>query len=102
VHDALSQHAAQLVNAWGDLFDLRHLFAHKFAGQADDYYWFYDGPVHQKPRPHHRFGKGATVPLTSGTGTQFDHDTVRLTLDDLRFYIGEGRDILKALDTAWP
>ena len=43
-----------------------------------------------------------TVPLTSGTGTQFDHDAVRLTIQDLDFYVREGRTILTALNTAWP
>lgn len=102
VTDTLAVTAPYLVDIWGDLYDLRHLFAHKFAGQADHYYWFYDGPTRTKPRPHHRFSEGVTVPLTSGTGTQFDHDRVCLTIQDLDFYVREGRTILTALSTAWP
>jgi hypothetical protein len=102
VHNALTAHAPHLLDTWGDVCDLRHLFAHKFAGQADDYYWYYDGPGHASPRPHYHFSQGATVSLTSRTGTQFQHDSIRLTIKDLEFYVEQGRAILTALDNAWP
>jgi len=51
---------------------------------------------------HHRFKEGLTVPLTSGTGTQFDRDVARLTLKDLEFYVSKGQEVLAALDAAWP
>jgi len=34
VSETLSMKAAHTVDVWGDIYDLRHLFAHKFAGQA--------------------------------------------------------------------
>jgi hypothetical protein len=102
VHDTLARKAPHVVDIWGDISDLRHLFAHKFAGQADDFYWFRDGPRRKNPRPHCRFSQGATVSLTSKTGTQFVNDAVRLTIQDLEFYIRQGEDILKTLNSEWP
>ena len=83
----------------GELDDLRNLFAHNLAGKADSFFF-------QKAtsRVHPRFQSGVTLQLLSGTNSKFDRrtDSVSLTIEDLRFYVAESRDILRALAVAWP
>jgi hypothetical protein len=59
-------------------------------------------PAKTQPRPHHRFTQpGLAVPLTSGTGSQFDGHSVKLTIVDLRYYVEQAVAILRALDPVW-
>jgi hypothetical protein len=55
--------------------DLRHLYAHNYAGDADDEYF---------GRPRHILARGAAVQLTCGA--EFDGWRIRLDLPHLRAY----------------
>lgn len=66
-----------------ELEDLRHLYAHNYAGDADDEYL---------ARPRHVLRGGAIVKLTCGA--QFDGRRIRLTLSGLRAYVNNVRDVL--------
>jgi hypothetical protein len=70
----------------GELEDLRHLYAHNFAGEADDIYF--------DPKwPRHILVRGSAVALTSGA--QFHGRGVQLGLADLRFYSGTVQSVLE-------
>ena len=58
-----------------ELEDLRHLYAHNYAGEADDVYF---------ERKRHILAPGTAVPLTCGA--QFDGRQARLDLSHLRMY----------------
>jgi hypothetical protein len=59
-----------------ELEDLRHLYAHNYAGEADDVYFAYS--------KRHVFTRGAATTLTCGA--QFDGWRVQLDLPHLRIY----------------
>lgn len=71
-----------------ELEDLRHLYAHNYAGDADDEYF---GTT--KPRRRHVFARGAIVPLVCGA--QFDGRRVQLDLPHLRVYARTVRGVLR-------
>ena len=80
---------ANLERILKELEDMRHLYAHNFAGIADAQYF--------KPnRKRHCFQRNTTYHLRSGA--YFDGRRLALTLEDLRFYIKHTRDILEYLD----
>jgi hypothetical protein len=69
---------------WKELDDMRHLYAHNFAGVADATYF--------KKRQRNYFQSG--IPYNLASGNIFDGHKLILTLDDLKFYIKGARDIL--------
>jgi hypothetical protein len=69
-----------------ELEDLRHLYAHNYAGEADDVYF---GPNHTR----HVLAR-AGITLTCGTA--FDGQRAQLTLSHLRHYCGVARRVLEA------
>lgn len=76
-----------------ELNDMRHLYAHNFAGVADAKYFDF-------PQPRSCFKDSTPYPLTSGN--RFDGQQLTLTLNDLKYYIQHTREILKHLDNVWP
>jgi hypothetical protein len=75
-----------------ELDDLRHLFAHNFAGVADHTYL----AVHEKQRRRLREGQ----PYSLSCGYQFNGvigERVTLTLTHFRYYITQARGILGSL-----
>jgi hypothetical protein len=71
-----------------ELEDLRHLYAHNYAGEADDEYF---GTT--APRRRHVLIRGAVVQLTCGG--QFDGQRVQLDLPHLRAYARTVRRVLE-------
>jgi hypothetical protein len=70
----------------GELEDLRHLYAHNFAGEADEVYF--------DPRQkRHLLARGSPVALTCGA--QFDGQRVQLNLSHLRMYLGTVQSLLE-------
>ncbi len=67
-----------------ELEDLRHLYAHNFAGQADTSYF---------SRPRHVLVPTTTVTLCCGA--QFDGQRVSLDIPHLRYYSDRGRDLIQ-------
>ena len=81
----------RLKRAWLEIDDLRHLYAHNFGGKADARY----------------FGRtrnclAAGTPYTFASGSNFDGRQLVLTVQDLDFYIDEGRAIVRHLDSTCP
>ena len=72
-----------------ELEDLRHLYAHNYAGEADDEYF---GPQ-ADPRRRHVLARGVPSQLTSGG--QFDGRRVQLDLPHLRAYAQSVRGLLQ-------
>lgn len=72
-----------------ELDDMRNLYAHNFAGVADDTYF--------KPQFTRNCFK-ASIPYTLTSGNRFDGQQLTLTLNDLKHYIQHTREILKHLD----
>jgi hypothetical protein len=68
-----------------ELEDIRHLYAHNYAGKADDEYF---------KRARHVFAAGVPTPLTCGA--QFNGSELLLGLPDLRFYCHLTRQVLEA------
>lgn len=75
-----------LSNAIAEIEDLRHLFAHNFAGLPDATYF---------TRRRHVLKDGASLTLSSRA--QFAGGRVSLQVDHLRYYAARGREILQAL-----
>ena len=71
-----------------ELEDLRHLYAHNYAGEADDEYF---GTA--APRRRHVLTRGAVVQLTCGR--QFDGQRIQLDLPHLRAYAHTVRSVLQ-------
>ena len=71
-----------------ELEDLRHLYAHNYAGEADDEYF---GTTTLRRR--HVLARGAIVQLTCGA--QFDGRRVQLDLPHLRVYAHAVRSVLQ-------
>jgi len=69
-----------------ELEDLRHLYAHNYAGDADDQYF-------DLRWRRHVLARGVVVPLLSGG--RFDGERVHLDLPQLRFYARAARDVLQ-------
>ncbi len=67
-----------------ELEDLRHLFAHNYAGEADAEYF---------ARPRHVLAQGADVHLTCGA--QFDGQRLHLDLPHLRMYAQTVQSLLQ-------
>jgi hypothetical protein len=65
-----------------ELEDLRHLYAHNYAGEADDEYL---------KRPRHILARGVQVKLTCGASFA----GVQLDLPDLRYYASAVRRVLQ-------
>jgi hypothetical protein len=71
-----------------ELEDLRHLYAHNYAGEADDEYF---GTT--TPRKRHVLARNTIVPLTCGA--QFDGRRVQLDLPHLRAYAHTVQNVLQ-------
>jgi hypothetical protein len=71
----------------GELEDIRHLFAHNFAGHADSTYF--------SKKQRHYLCDGSPVRFLSEA--TFDGTNIALTAKHLRFYAGQSRKILFAL-----
>ena len=69
-----------------ELEDLRHLYAHNYAGEADDEYF-------NPNRKRHALAYGVAKPLTSGT--QFDGRRLSLDLLHLRKYARTAQSVLE-------
>jgi hypothetical protein len=69
-----------------ELEDLRHLYAHNFAGEADDRYF---------SRPRHVFQQGVSAQLTCGA--RFKGSLVALDLPHLRYYAAMTKRVLEAV-----
>jgi len=67
-----------------ELEDLRHLYAHNYAGEADDVYF---------TRPRHLLTRNAVADLTCGA--QFDGRRVQLELSHLQFYSSTVKSVLE-------
>ena len=72
----------------GELEDLRHLYAHNYAGEADNEYF---GTA--APRRRHVLARGTVVQLTCGG--QFDGRRIQLDLPHLRAYANTVRTVLQ-------
>ena len=73
-----------------ELEDLRHLYAHNYAGEADDEYFRFGTTT---PRRRHVLDCGAIVQLTCGA--QFDGRRVQLALPHLRAYAHTVQSVLQ-------
>jgi hypothetical protein len=82
---ASGQLAGSRDQAIAELEDLRHMYAHNFAGHADPLYF---------GRPRHVLAAGVTKQLSSGMF--FDGSNVSMTASHLRFYAEHCRDILSS------
>ena len=71
-----------------ELEDLRHLYAHNYAGEADDEYF---GTT--VPRRRHVLARGKVAQLTCGA--QFDGQRIQLDLPHLRAYARVARAVLQ-------
>jgi hypothetical protein len=69
-----------------ELEDLRHLFAHNYAGQADAVYF---------RRPRHVLSSGKSVTLSSGAA--FDGTNLTLNQTHLRRYAEQSQQIVRTL-----
>lgn len=76
---------AAMVEAQYELDDLRHLFAHNFAGRADARYF--------AAKKRHVFAFGKVVPLSSGA--RFDGTYISLAISHLRYYADQAGEILR-------
>ena len=78
----------------GEIEDIRNLYAHNFAGLADDLYW-----RDTKGKPRHRwvFREGDRSSLPGGG--HFDGE-LHTSIQDLRTYVQEARRIIEALELA--
>jgi hypothetical protein len=69
-----------------ELEDVRHLFAHNYAGRADAEYF---------KKNRHELKSGVSVSLSSGA--KFDGASISLTVAHLRYYAGQAREIIGKL-----
>ncbi|HEY3058234.1 MAG TPA: hypothetical protein VGL99_04580 [Chloroflexota bacterium] len=83
--------APALLQAWLEIDDMRHLYAHNFAGLADQAYF-----------THPRNYLAAAIPYTLTSGNKFDGHHLVLRLQDLAFYVDRARLIVRDLDATWP
>jgi hypothetical protein len=81
----------QLIHVAEELHDMRMLYAHNFAGVADNGYF---------ARSRYCFKANISYDLTSGN--RFDGKQLTLTLNDLKHYIAQTKEILGHLDRAYP
>ena len=72
-----------------ELEDLRHLYAHNYAGEADPEYF----ATSKTTRTRHVLARGERVLLTSGV--EFDGERVKLELPHLRAYAQSARIVLQ-------
>ena len=70
-----------------EIEDVRHLFAHNYAGCADAVYF--------KKKKRHVLDSGVSVSLLSGA--MFDGANISLTAAHLRYYAGQSREIIRKL-----
>ena len=70
--------------SFAEIEDIRHLYAHNFAGHADKLYF---------SRPRHVLACGKQTPLSSGG--QFNGQRLQLDLPNLQFYSRIAQKILK-------
>lgn len=70
-----------------ELEDVRHLFAHNYAGHADAVYF--------GKKKRHILNSGVSVTLSSGA--MFDGANIALTAAHLRYYAGQSRGIIGKL-----
>jgi hypothetical protein len=70
-----------------ELEDVRHLFAHNYAGRADTVYF--------KKKKRHVLDSGVSVSLSSGA--LFDGANISLTAAHLRYYANQSREIIGKL-----
>jgi hypothetical protein len=73
-------------SALKEMEDLRHLFAHNYAGRADSVYFKWT---------RHVLHSGVSVSLSSGA--IFDGATIALTAAHLQYYAKQSRDIIGKL-----
>ena len=73
------------IDALQELDDLRHLYAHNYAGEVDIEY--------EKRRRRHVLIRGQATDLT--VGARFDGQWIPLNLDHLRQYAGVARAVLQ-------
>jgi hypothetical protein len=72
--------------ALNELEDVRHLFAHNYAGRADAEYF---------KKQRHVLASGVSVALSSGA--KFDGASISLTVAHLRYYAGQSRETIGKL-----
>jgi hypothetical protein len=70
-----------------ELEDVRHLFAHNYAGRADAVYF--------RKKKRHVLDSGVSVSLSSGA--MFDGANISLTAAHLRYYAGQSREVIGKL-----
>jgi hypothetical protein len=70
-------------SSFAEIEDIRHLYAHNFAGHADEQYFW---------RPRHVLASGTQTKLASGA--EFDGKRLQLDLSDLRFYSSFAQKVL--------
>jgi hypothetical protein len=71
--------------ALAEIEDVRHLFAHNYAGHADTVYF--------DKKPRHVLKSGVSVPLACGA--TFDGTNLSLNMGHLRFYVEQSRAIIE-------
>ncbi len=76
-----------VATAVAEIDDLRHLFAHNFAGDADELYFSLKHPRHVL-----RLG----TPLTLSSGAEFNGRRVVLQVGQLRYYADRATELLRA------
>lgn len=90
IHNRLASHAhATESSSLAELEDLRHLYAHNYAGEADTEY--FGTPM--APRRRHILARGVPSQLTAGG--HFDGERVQLDLPHLRAYAQSVRGVLQ-------
>lgn len=70
-----------------EMEDVRHLFAHNYAGRADAEYF--------NKKKRHVLKSGVSVSLSSGA--KFDGGSISLTVAHLRYYADQSREIIGKL-----
>jgi len=73
--------------ALNELEDVRHLFAHNYAGRADAVYF--------GAKKRHILSSGVSVSLSSGA--IFDGAHISLNATHLRYYAAQSREIIERL-----
>lgn len=82
---------ASLRNAADELEDIRHLFAHNFAGYADECYF---------GRPRHVLRSNQQITLSCGAQLSGIGQTLRMNVDHLRFYVDCASRLLQTINNA--
>jgi hypothetical protein len=90
IQNRLASHAQPTESSsLAELEDLRHLYAHNYAGEADAEYF----GTATAPRKRHVLARGLPSQLTSGG--HFDGEGVQLDLPHLRAYARSARGLLR-------